>query len=87
MLPITSHAALPDRSRGLKTADGYLARVLAGEEYLVFDGAMGTMLQKKGLKPGKFSLTTVLPTFRTVSKPKLSRAVTYITAASEPDTR
>lgn len=52
MLPITSHAALPDRSRGLKTADGYLARVLAGEEYLVFDGAMGTMLQAAGLEAG-----------------------------------
>ena len=59
----------------------------AQKAFVLLDGAMGTMLQKKGLKPGKFSLTTVLPTFRTVSKPKLSRAVTYITAASEPDTR
>ena len=42
---------------------------------------------EKGPQPGKFSLTAVLLTFRTVSKPKLSRAVTYITAASEPDTR
>ena len=33
--------------------DDYLARVLAGEERLLFDGAMGTMLQRGGLKPGE----------------------------------
>ena len=63
----------------LKTQDDY--------QYGFHDEDVSVFKTKKGLKPGKFSLTTVLPTFRTVSKPKLSRAVTYITAASEPDTR
>ncbi|MEG0477103.1 MAG: homocysteine S-methyltransferase family protein [Raoultibacter sp.] len=34
------------------TKDDYLAAVLAGRAYLVFDGAMGTMLQAAGLEAG-----------------------------------
>ncbi len=40
-------------ARGLRVKDDYLARVLAGEEYLLFDGAMGTMLQEAGLAAGE----------------------------------
>ncbi len=40
----------PDR---LRTSDPFLRRVFAGQEFLVFDGAMGTMLQKAGLKAGE----------------------------------
>ena len=40
-------------SNHLRIKDEYLARVLAGEEYLLFDGAMGTMLQEAGLAAGE----------------------------------
>ena len=53
MLPITSHAVSADARDALRIADDYLARVIAGEEYLVFDGAMGTMLQAAGLEAGE----------------------------------
>ena len=33
--------------------DDYLKRVLTGEEFLLFDGAMGTMLQRGGLEAGE----------------------------------
>ena len=36
-----------------RTTDPSLRRVFAGEEFLVFDGAMGTMLQEAGLKAGE----------------------------------
>ena len=36
-----------------RTTDPFLRRVFAGEEFLVFDGAMGTMLQESGLKAGE----------------------------------
>lgn len=36
-----------------RTSDTYLARVFAGEEFMLFDGAMGTMLQAAGLKAGE----------------------------------
>ena len=39
--------------RRLRVKDDYLARVLAGEEFLVFDGAMGTQLQERGLAAGE----------------------------------
>ena len=39
--------------RRLRVKDEHLARVLAGEEYLLFDGAMGTMLQEAGLAAGE----------------------------------
>lgn len=53
MLPITSHTVSADARDALRIADDYLARVIAGEEYLVFDGAMGTMLQAAGLEAGE----------------------------------
>ncbi len=39
--------------RSLRVADEHLARVLAGEEFLLFDGAMGTQLQARGLAAGE----------------------------------
>ena len=39
--------------RKLTIADDHLARVLAGEDFLVFDGAMGTQLQARGLAAGE----------------------------------
>lgn len=39
--------------RRLRVTDDHLARVLAGEDFLVFDGAMGTQLQARGLAAGE----------------------------------
>ena len=39
--------------RTLRIKDDHLARVLAGEEFLLFDGAMGTQLQERGLAAGE----------------------------------
>lgn len=52
MLPITSATPLPDRTN-VSVADSYLQEVLLGNAYLIFDGAMGTMLQKRGLAAGE----------------------------------
>ncbi len=38
-----------DPFAGLTIADAYLEAVLRGEEFLIFDGAMGTMMQAAGL--------------------------------------
>ncbi len=42
-------ACLPDALAGLRIADEHLARVLRGQDFLVQDGAMGTLLQERGL--------------------------------------
>ncbi len=39
--------------RKVRVKDDYLQRVLNGEEFLVFDGAMGTQLQERGLAAGE----------------------------------
>ena len=40
-------------ARNPRVRDEHLARVLAGEEFLLFDGAMGTQLQARGLAAGE----------------------------------
>lgn len=40
---------LPDPLAGLRIADAHLERVLRGQDFLVQDGAMGTLLQERGL--------------------------------------
>ena len=40
-------------TRTLRVADEHLERVLAGQERLLFDGAMGTQLQARGLAAGE----------------------------------
>ena len=52
MLPITDGITLPDRDF-LRVKDEYLRTALAGFAYLVLDGAMGTMLQRRGLQAGE----------------------------------
>ena len=39
--------------RPLRVKDDHLRRVLAGEDFLLFDGAMGTQLQARGLAAGE----------------------------------
>ena len=39
--------------RRLRIKDDHLARVLAGLDFLLFDGAMGTQLQERGLAAGE----------------------------------
>ena len=59
--------------------DEYMARVLAGEEFLLFDGAMGTMLQRGGLAPGE------LPDLLCLTNPALVTSVhaAYVEAGSQ----
>lgn len=79
MLPITSHAVSADARDSLRIADEYLARVIAGEEYLVFDGAMGTMLQAAGLEAGE------LPELLCLNNPDEVTAIhrAYVEAGSQ----
>ncbi|WP_124061024.1 homocysteine S-methyltransferase family protein [Gordonibacter sp. Marseille-P4307] len=53
MLPITNGTVAARTRDRVRVKDGYLAEVLNGHAYLVFDGAMGTMLQKGGLDAGE----------------------------------
>ena len=66
-------------TRKLRVADERLARVLAGEEFLLFDGAMGTQLQARGLAAGE------LPELLCLTNPaeitEIHRA--YVAAGSE----
>lgn len=79
MLPITSHAVSAAARDSLRIADEYLARVIAGEEYLVFDGAMGTMLQAAGLEAGE------LPELLCLNNPDEVTAIhrAYVEAGSQ----
>ncbi len=53
MLPITSGTLKPRSPQDVRVKDEHLARVLRGQDYLIFDGAMGTMLQRRDLKAGE----------------------------------
>ena len=78
MLPITSGATLPDRTK-LRVKDGLLRDALAGRAYLVLDGAMGTMLQRRNLKAGE------LPELLCLSAPDEITAIhrAYVEAGSQ----
>ena len=66
-------------SDSFRTADSFLRRVFAGEEFLVFDGAMGTMLQEAGLKAGE------LPELLNFSHPETVTAIhrAYVEAGAD----
>ena len=66
-------------SNRLRTSDPFLCRVFAGEEFLVFDGAMGTMLQEAGLKAGE------LPELLNFSHPETVTAIhrAYVEAGAD----
>lgn len=53
MLPITSGTLKPRSPQDVRVKDEHMRRVLRGEDYLIFDGAMGTMLQRRNLKAGE----------------------------------
>ena len=61
------------------TTDPFLRRVFAGEDFLVFDGAMGTMLQEAGLKAGE------LPELLNFSHPETVTAIhrAYVEAGAD----
>ena len=63
----------------LRTSDPFLRRVFSGEEFLVFDGAMGTMLQEAGLKAGE------LPELLNFSHPETVTAIhrAYVEAGAD----
>ena len=50
MTPINDN---PTRAMRVVRCDETMAAVLRGERFLVFDGAMGTMLQQAGLEAGE----------------------------------
>ena len=50
----------------IRTADPVLAEVFAGREFLLFDGAMGTMLQAAGMRSGELPELLVLERPETV---------------------
>ena len=62
-----------------RTTDPFLRRAFAGEEFLVFDGAMGTMLQEAGLKAGE------LPELLNFSHPETVTAIhrAYVEAGAD----
>ena len=62
-----------------RTTDSFLRRAFAGEEFLVFDGAMGTMLQEAGLKAGE------LPELLNFSHPETVTAIhrAYVEAGAD----
>ena len=65
--------------RARRVADEHLAAVLAGEEFLLFDGAMGTQLQARGLAAGE------LPELLCLTDPEEISAVhaAYVAAGAE----
>ncbi len=67
------------RNRTLRIKDDRLAAVLAGEQILVFDGAMGTQLQERGLAAGE------LPELLCLTNPDEIRAIhaAYVEAGAD----
>ncbi|MBQ6394717.1 MAG: homocysteine S-methyltransferase family protein [Atopobiaceae bacterium] len=78
MHPISSRIQLPDREH-LRVKDEHLQRVLDGDGYLIFDGAMGTMLQASGLKAGE------LPELLCLEEPEAITGIhrAYVDAGSQ----
>ncbi|MGN0071243.1 MAG: homocysteine S-methyltransferase family protein [Atopobiaceae bacterium] len=69
----------PGHERTLRIKDEHLKNVLAGKEFLLFDGAMGTQLQERGLKAGE------LPELLCLEDPENVTAIHagYVAAGSE----
>ena len=65
--------------RTLRVKDEHLARVLAGKDFLLFDGAMGTQLQARGLAAGE------VPELLCLTNPDQIREIhaSYVAAGSE----
>ncbi|MDO4183144.1 MAG: homocysteine S-methyltransferase family protein [Coriobacteriia bacterium] len=69
-----------DTLAGLTIADDHLRRALLGEEFLLFDGGMGTVLQERGLlQPGQ------APDLLCLTNPEAITAIhaEYVAAGSE----
>ncbi|HIW77231.1 MULTISPECIES: homocysteine S-methyltransferase family protein [Gordonibacter] len=71
---------LPDPLAGLRIADAHLERVLRGQDFLVQDGAMGTLLQAQGL-----TAHGELPDLLNFSDPEAITAIhaSYVAAGAE----
>ena len=65
--------------RTLRVKDEHLSRVLAGKDFLLFDGAMGTQLQARGLAAGE------VPELLCLTNPDQIREIhaSYVAAGSE----
>ena len=79
MLPITEGGLRPRNALDVRAKDDHLRRVLEGRDHLLFDGAMGTMLQRAGLEAGE------LPELLCITHPEQIEAVhrAYVAAGSE----
>ena len=79
MLPINDETVRPRLRDDVRTKDDHLRHVLNGDEFLLFDGAMGTMLQQHGLDAGE------LPELLCFSAPSQVTAIhrAYVEAGSE----
>lgn len=69
----------PGHERTLRIKDEHLAQVLAGKEFLLFDGAMGTQLQERGLKAGELPELLCLEDAKNVTAIHAS----YVSAGAE----
>jgi 5-methyltetrahydrofolate--homocysteine methyltransferase len=67
MLPITEGGLRPRNALDVRAKDDHLRRVLEGRDHLLFDGAMGTMLQRAGLEAGE------LPELLCITHPRADR--------------
>ena len=76
MTPINDN---PTRAMRVVRCDETMAAVLRGERFLVFDGAMGTMLQQAGLEAGE------LPELLCLTNPEEITGIhiQYVEAGSE----
>lgn len=78
--PICDKRVFPRQAEGLKVTDSYLQDVLDGRRFLLFDGAMGTMLQRAGL-----TLAGELPELLNTADPDAITAIhrAYVEAGSQ----
>lgn len=78
--PVCDRKVFPRQAEGLKVADAYLQDVLDGRRFLLFDGAMGTMLQRAGL-----TLAGELPELLNATEPAAITAIhrAYVEAGSQ----
>ena len=78
--PVCDKKAFPRQVEGLRVADACLQDVLDGRRFLLFDGAMGTMVQRAGL-----AAAGELPELLSLTAPQAITAIhrAYVEAGSQ----
>ena len=79
MTPVNGRTDAQRSLDAMRIKDDYLKGVLEGEQRLLFDGAMGTMLQRAGLAAGE------LPELLCLNKPEVVTGIhrAYVQAGSQ----